>query len=846
MRYPLLFVGLLVQLLGFLLFCKGFFPTKVLLTENEESQWLTAFPDGYSAPDAKFERVIFMVVDAMRADFIFSDKSNMTFAHKLLNDGYGVGFTAFSNPPTVTLPRLKGITTGSTPNFIDAVLNIAEDDTSSSLGSQDSWIKQMFMSGWKINMFGDDTWLKLFPDYFAKTDGTASFYVSDYTIVDNNVTRHLDYELSTEGKNQWDCMILHYLGLDHIGHKGGADSVNMPGKQKEMDEIIERIFNESIKNHPDTLFVILGDHGMNDVGNHGGSSIAETSSGLMLISDKFLNYNLNDGVKAPIKWDEEYRYFKRVDQIDLVPTLSTLIGLKIPMNNLGSFIPSFLSMYSTEREQKNVLLKNAIQLKVLIDKSLGKKTNLEDTSIDGLTIYIAEAKDELSRSSSNYNYTDLHQGLAIYIFTTLISFIAFARNFKGNFKIAFFDVVFFFTYSANFIASSFVEEEHHLWWFFTTLFLAYLIISSIKKKNFKFFGVLLMMISLRLLKAWNNSGQKNNLKSNIKIGTYLSELADDFGPNVYAIILFISFIPLVVTIDMHEGTIYQKCLQGLCSMLIFIALTSKLLSYLTSTFDLAKENNFPSWCDTFIKYLHSTTNLTDFNKINNLLFGILQKLWLGVFVINMIKPVIVKRIKGISETRDSYILNTLSIFAFILISQTNYLNVPIFALLYVIMFGFKSFAPKSINNNYINLFTIMMQNLTFFQFGSTNSISTVDLTNSFNGLSSYNVFMCGMLTYLCNWAGPLFWSVAYLYLTIPKLAEKSNKSKWDYLFNRLIFNFVFYGVSGSMLLICCYYLRFHLFIWTVFSPKILYFLSWLLCNLFFDTLFSCLILLFYI
>jgi hypothetical protein len=36
--------------------------------------------------------------------------------------------------------------------------------------------------------------------------------------VDNNVTRHVPEEL---GHDDWNTMVLHYLGLDHIGHKAG-------------------------------------------------------------------------------------------------------------------------------------------------------------------------------------------------------------------------------------------------------------------------------------------------------------------------------------------------------------------------------------------------------------------------------------------------------------------------------------------------------------------------------------------------------------------------------------------------------------------------------------------------
>jgi ethanolaminephosphotransferase len=42
--------------------------------------------------------------------------------------------------------------------------------------------------------------------------------VQDFTEVDNNVTRNVPEELR---KDDWNGMIMHYLGLDHIGHKSG-------------------------------------------------------------------------------------------------------------------------------------------------------------------------------------------------------------------------------------------------------------------------------------------------------------------------------------------------------------------------------------------------------------------------------------------------------------------------------------------------------------------------------------------------------------------------------------------------------------------------------------------------
>ena len=149
-------------------------------------------------------------------------------------------FTAHATSPTITMPRVKAITTGSIPSFLDVILNFAESDTTSNLASQDTWLAQLKeQRGGKLVMYGDDTWLKLFPDTFVRSDGTSSFFVSvsgcsfrkrtvdiailritcqDFTEVDDNVTRHIPSELK---RSDWNGMIMHYLGLDHIGHKSG-------------------------------------------------------------------------------------------------------------------------------------------------------------------------------------------------------------------------------------------------------------------------------------------------------------------------------------------------------------------------------------------------------------------------------------------------------------------------------------------------------------------------------------------------------------------------------------------------------------------------------------------------
>lgn len=80
------------------------------------------------------------------------------------------------------MPRVKALTTGSIPSFLDVILNFAESDTSSTLANQDNWLAQIKQRGGNIIMYGDDTWLKLFPGVFGRSDGTSSFFVSVYRI----------------------------------------------------------------------------------------------------------------------------------------------------------------------------------------------------------------------------------------------------------------------------------------------------------------------------------------------------------------------------------------------------------------------------------------------------------------------------------------------------------------------------------------------------------------------------------------------------------------------------------------------------------------------------------------
>ena len=131
---------------------------------------------------------------------------------------------------------------------------------------------------------GDDTWMTVFPTLFSPnmTHPYDSFNVEDLHTVDNGVVRHL-FPLLEEGESSrsWDAIFGHFLGVDHVGHRVGPDHPTMKTKMQQMDDVLRRVVDLL---SDDTLLVVLGDHGMDRKGDHGGDDIFETSAAMWIYS----------------------------------------------------------------------------------------------------------------------------------------------------------------------------------------------------------------------------------------------------------------------------------------------------------------------------------------------------------------------------------------------------------------------------------------------------------------------------------------------------------------------------------------------------------------------------------
>lgn len=334
-------------MLGLLFFAKGFLLTRLVLDSKSSCHTL---PDGSPSISGSgcwhpksFEKAIVLVIDALRYDFTIpshaapADRApgyyldNLPFmydtASKRPENALLSPFIA--DPPTTTLQRLKGLMTGTLPVFIDAGSNFAGTDI-----EEDNLVSQLKAAGKTVVHLGDDTWHALFPGHFDAnlTHAYDSFNVWDLHTVDNGVIEHIMPLLQAEQQSSWDVILGHFLGVDHAGHRYGPDHAAMADKLRQMDRVLSDIVDAM---DDTTLLVVMGDHGMDTKGDHGGESDEEVEAALWMYSKKphFGRTDLSHSKPPSTAKD------RTVGQIDLVSTVSLLLGLPIPYNNLGTPIP---------------------------------------------------------------------------------------------------------------------------------------------------------------------------------------------------------------------------------------------------------------------------------------------------------------------------------------------------------------------------------------------------------------------------------------------------------------------------------------------------------------------------
>lgn len=350
----------------------------------------------------------------------------------------------------------------------------------------------------------------------------------------------------------------------------------MIAKQEEMDSVVNEIYTSmGREDHlQSTLLVLCGDHGMNDAGNHGGSSTGETSPALLFISPKFEGKGAHRD--SPVDAVSTMQYYHTVEQADITPTLSGLLGIPIPLNNLGVFIPEFLMMWENGTYSHSstsgsnfqllgthrfrILLENCKQLLNTVKATfpgygfepssipsdcdtrsqsgvegiqcawlrvlelLGSETATGPEMEPALLHFSKTAQNVMSSTSSNYDVTRLNVGLYASGLAVLISLSAAYKRMSKFRHAGVFLVFSVIGYGAMMFASSYVEEEQQFWYWILTGWTFYLHVKSSVpvpvpetrgRSIVRNAGSVVLAITHRILRRWNQTGQKFSAEPDI-------------------------------------------------------------------------------------------------------------------------------------------------------------------------------------------------------------------------------------------------------------------------------------------------------------------------------------------
>uniref|UniRef100_A0A8C8GJ45 GPI ethanolamine phosphate transferase 1 n=1 Tax=Oncorhynchus tshawytscha TaxID=74940 RepID=A0A8C8GJ45_ONCTS len=339
-------------------------------------------------------RLLLVVADGLRADSLYKPDANGSTRAPYLRSvmeetgSWGVSHTRVpteSRPGHVALiagfyEDVSAVAKGwkENPVEFDSVFN--ESRHTWCWGSPD--ILPMFAKG----ASGDHVYTYTYPaerEDFASTDASRlDTWVFDEVKSFLQSARVNSSLMSSLQKDQ-NVFFLHLLGIDTNGHAHRPMSQEylenirlVDSGVKELVSMVEDLFG----NDGRTAYVFTSDHGMTNWGSHGAGHPSETLTPLLVWG---AGVHTAQRVTEPQKYSDGYLQewqlegLRRVDvnQADIAPLMSSLIGVPIPLNSVGVLPLQYLN--NSDQFKAESMYSNAIQ----ILEQFKVKYNMEDNNV---------------------------------------------------------------------------------------------------------------------------------------------------------------------------------------------------------------------------------------------------------------------------------------------------------------------------------------------------------------------------------------------------------------------------------------------------------------------------------
>ncbi|KOC64725.1 GPI ethanolamine phosphate transferase 1 [Habropoda laboriosa] len=293
-----------------------------VLDVNFHSPIIQKLPNVPILKNAPAKRMVLFVADGLRFR-TFIETPPTFLRHVMKNKGiWGISHTRM---PTESRPGIVAICAGlyedpsaifkgwkENPVDFDSIFN--QSHFSWAWGSPD--IIPMFTKGAMANIHGDS-----YPPEWQNFDIMhGQIWRLDSWVFDKYIDwlREEAYKFKNTDRV---ILFLHLLGCDTTGHTAKPYSREYVDNMNYVDRKIEEVvqMTENIFEDNGTAYIFTADHGMTDWGSHGSGSTDETETPLIV---------WGAGVNV-------FNILQNIEQVDITPLISSLIGAPIPVNNEG-------------------------------------------------------------------------------------------------------------------------------------------------------------------------------------------------------------------------------------------------------------------------------------------------------------------------------------------------------------------------------------------------------------------------------------------------------------------------------------------------------------------------------
>ncbi|PEZ06218.1 nucleotide pyrophosphatase [Bacillus sp. AFS018417] len=255
-------------------------------------------------------KLAFIMIDGLRYD---TAVMQMGYLHHLVEKGKAARYKVKSELPSMSRPLYEVLLTGTpayengitTNNVVrlsnqESLFHLTKKHGLTNATASYYWVSELYNKA----PFHPETDRIQLDD--SRPIEKGIFYWEDH-YPDTHLFADANYLLRTY---QPDFLYVHSMNVDDDGHKFTADSDKYRNRVITVDVILANILPAWIE--AGYQVIITADHGMNDDGNHGGTTAADRDVPLFIISDK-----VTTGI-----------YEEEIPQLQIAPLVCNLLGIQ--------------------------------------------------------------------------------------------------------------------------------------------------------------------------------------------------------------------------------------------------------------------------------------------------------------------------------------------------------------------------------------------------------------------------------------------------------------------------------------------------------------------------------------